>query len=54
MFSKDGRIGRREDAGGCIKQRVVNALWEHDGRFEVGLWHECGAVFEAHMLNCCE
>jgi len=54
VFSKDGRGGRREDAGGCIKQRVVDALWELAGRFEVGLWHEYGAVFEAHMLRCCE
>ena len=31
---------RDEEAGGCIKQQVVDALWELAGRFEVGLWYE--------------
>jgi len=29
-----------EEAGGCIKQQVADALWELAGRFEVGLWYE--------------
>ncbi len=29
-----------EDADGCIKQHVADALWELSGRFEVGLWYE--------------
>jgi len=31
---------RSEEAGGCIKQQVADALWELAGRFEVGLWYE--------------
>jgi hypothetical protein len=31
---------RDEDAGGCIRQQVADALWELAGRFEVGLWYE--------------
>ncbi len=31
---------RGEEAGGCIKQQVADALWELSGRFEVGLWYE--------------
>jgi hypothetical protein len=29
-----------EEAGGCIRQQVADALWELGGRFEVGLWYE--------------
>ncbi len=29
-----------EEAGGCIRQQVADALWELSGRFEVGLWYE--------------
>ena len=36
------RRRRDEDAGGCIRQQVADALWELAGRFEVGLWYECG------------
>ncbi len=49
LFSRDGRgweakerWRRRisdEDAGGCIKQQVADALWELAGCFEVGLWY---------------
>ena len=52
VHSKDGsrweakeRWRRRrsnEDVGGCIRQQVADALWELAGRFEVGLWYECG------------
>jgi hypothetical protein len=31
-----------EDVGGCITQVAADALWELAGRFEVGLWYECG------------
>ena len=31
-----------EDVGGCIRQQVADALWELAGRYEVGLWYECG------------
>jgi hypothetical protein len=31
---------RSEEAGGCIRQQVADALWELSGRFEVGLWYE--------------
>jgi hypothetical protein len=34
------RRRRDEDAGGCIRQQVADALWELAGRFEVGLWYE--------------
>jgi hypothetical protein len=31
---------RGEEAGGCTKQQVADALWELAGRFEVGVWYE--------------
>jgi hypothetical protein len=31
---------RDEEAGGCVRQQVADALWELSGRFEVGLWYE--------------
>jgi hypothetical protein len=34
------RRRRDEDAGGCIRQQVADAIWELSGRFEVGLWYE--------------
>jgi hypothetical protein len=34
------RRRRNEEAGGCIRQQVADALWELSGRFEVGLWYE--------------
>jgi len=34
------RRRRGEEAGGCIRQQVADALWELSGRFEVGLWYE--------------
>jgi hypothetical protein len=34
------RRRRDEEAGGCIRQQVADALWELTGRFEVGLWYE--------------
>jgi hypothetical protein len=49
VWSKDKRLWeakerwrrrRDEEAGGCIRQQVADALWEMAGRFEVGLWYE--------------
>jgi hypothetical protein len=34
------RRRRDEEAGGCIRQQVADALWELSRRFEVGLWYE--------------
>jgi hypothetical protein len=31
---------RDEEAGGCIKQQVANALWELADRFDVGVWYK--------------
>jgi hypothetical protein len=38
------RRRRDEEAGGCIRQQVADALWELSGRFEVGLWYEYRSV----------
>ncbi len=48
VYSKDRRRWeakekwrrRDEDVGGCIRQRVADALWELSDRFEVGVWYE--------------
>jgi len=29
-----------EEAGGCLRQTVAEALWELAGRFDVGVWYE--------------
>jgi hypothetical protein len=34
------RRRRDEEAGGCIRQQVADALWELAGRFDVGVWYE--------------
>jgi hypothetical protein len=34
------RRRRDEDAGGCLRQQVADALWELAGRFDVGVWYE--------------
>jgi hypothetical protein len=31
---------RDEEAGGCIKQQVADALWELSDRFDVGVWYK--------------
>jgi hypothetical protein len=31
---------RDEEAGGCIRQQVVDALWELSGKYDVGVWYE--------------
>jgi hypothetical protein len=34
------RRRRDEEAGGCIRQQVADALWELSGRYDVGVWYE--------------
>jgi len=34
------RRRRDEEAGGCIRQQVADALWELSGQHNVGLWYE--------------
>jgi hypothetical protein len=34
------RRRRDEEAGGCIKQQVADALWELSDRFDVGMWYK--------------
>jgi hypothetical protein len=34
------RRRRDEEAGGCIRQQVADALWELAGRYDVGVWYE--------------
>jgi len=34
------RRRRDEDAGGCIRQQVADALWELSEKYDVGLWYE--------------
>ena len=31
-----------DESGSCLRQHVADALWELAGRYEVGLWYECG------------
>jgi hypothetical protein len=59
------RRRRDEEAGGCIRQQVADALWELAGRFEVGPWYEyrrvgvwvnqydvfCGVVVDGMRLD---
>ncbi len=30
---------RSEEAGGCIKQQVADALWELSSQYDVGVWY---------------
>jgi hypothetical protein len=34
------RRRRDEEAGGCIRQQVADALWGLSGKYDVGLWYE--------------
>ncbi len=34
------RRRRDEEAGGCIRQQVADALWELSGQYDVGVWSE--------------
>jgi len=38
--AKEGWRRRGEEAGGCIRQQVADALWELAGKYDVGLWYE--------------
>jgi hypothetical protein len=45
---------RSEEAGGCIKQQVADALWELSDRFDVGVWYRRveerrGVRYEVHV-----
>jgi hypothetical protein len=31
---------RSEEAGGCLRQQVADALWELSGQYDVGVWYE--------------
>jgi len=33
------RRRRDEEAGGCIRQQVADALWELSGKYDVGVWY---------------
>jgi hypothetical protein len=37
---KKWRRRRDEEAGGCLRQQVADALWELSDRFDVGVWYE--------------
>jgi hypothetical protein len=48
VYSRDKRLWeakerwrrRDEEAGGCIKQQVADALWELAEKYDVGVWYE--------------
>jgi hypothetical protein len=31
---------RDEEAGGCIRRQVAEALWVLSGQYDVGVWYE--------------
>jgi hypothetical protein len=33
------RRRRGEEAGGCLRQQVADALWELADRFDIGVWY---------------
>jgi hypothetical protein len=48
------RRRRDEDAGGCIKQQVADALWELAEKYDVGVWYKrveekVGIRYEVHV-----
>jgi hypothetical protein len=45
---------RDEEAGGCIRQRVADALWELSSQYDVGVWYrkvteKVGIRYEVHV-----
>jgi hypothetical protein len=38
--AKERWRGRDEEAGGCLRQQVADALWELAGKYDVGVWYE--------------
>jgi hypothetical protein len=62
VYSKDRRRWeakerwrrRSEEAGGCIKQQVADALWELAEKYDVGVWYKrveekVGVRYEVHV-----
>jgi hypothetical protein len=46
---------RDEEAGGCIRQQVADALWELSGQYDVGVWYEyvrVGVGVNQHDVFC--
>jgi hypothetical protein len=48
------RRRRDEEAGGCIRQQVADALWELSGKYDVGVWcrrveERRGIRYEVHV-----
>jgi len=46
---------RDEEAGGCIRQQVADALWELSGKYDVGVWYEyvrVGAGINQYDVFC--
>jgi hypothetical protein len=48
------RRRRDEEAGGCIRQQVADALWELSGKYDVGVWYRRveerrGIRYEVHV-----
>ena len=49
------RRRRDEDAGGCIRQQVADALWVLSGQHDVGVWYEyrrVGMWINQHDVFC--
>jgi hypothetical protein len=49
------RRRRDEEAGGCIRQQVADALWELSGQHDVGVWYEyvkVGAGVKQYDVFC--
>jgi hypothetical protein len=49
-----GGEGEVEEAGGCLRQQVADALWELADRFNVGVWYrrveeKVGIRYEVHV-----
>jgi hypothetical protein len=49
------RRRRDEEAGGCLRQQVAEALWELSGQYDVGVWYEyvkVGVGVNRHDVFC--
>jgi hypothetical protein len=49
------RRRRDEEAGGCIRQQVADALWELSEKYDVGVWYEyvrVGVGVNQYLLWC--
>jgi hypothetical protein len=52
--ARERRRRRDEEAGGCIRQQVADALWELSGKYDVGVWYRRveerrGIRYEVHV-----